>query len=137
MPLPATAVASKIVEPEVVPAMISLPTAPALPNVLAPVTVCTLASTISPAPAATQLGAKVVPLLCKTCPAKPLTRSAVVLAADWYGICPPKPPARLVAVVAEVALVAVAALPPMLKLATGVVEVTVSGAVPVAMVAVN
>ena len=36
------------------------------------------------------------------------------------------------AVVAEVALVAVAALPPILRLATGVVEVTEKGAVPVA-----
>lgn len=38
--LPAIAVASNVVVPDVVPATISLPTAPALPNVLAPVTVC-------------------------------------------------------------------------------------------------
>src|ERR1017187_6613729 len=44
---------------------------------------------------------------------------------------PPAPPAIFVAVVA------VAALPPILKLATGVVEVTTRGAVPVAMVEVN
>jgi hypothetical protein len=46
---------------------------------------------------------------------------------------PPDPPARFVAVVAEVA---VAALPPILKFATAVVEVTTNGAVPVAMVEV-
>jgi len=43
----------------------------------------------------------------------------------------------LVAVVAEVAVVAVEAFPPMLKFATGVVEVTTNGAVPVATVEVN
>lgn len=47
------------------------------------------------------------------------------------------PPDRLVAVVAMVAVVAVAAFPPMLRLATGVVEVTVNGAVPVATVEVT
>ena len=40
------------------------------------------------------------------------------------------------AVVAEVALVAVAALPPILRLATGVVEATTNGAVPVVAVEV-
>ena len=40
------------------------------------------------------------------------------------------------AVVAEVALVAVAAFPPILRLATGVVEATTNGAVPVARVEV-
>jgi len=39
--------------------------------------------------------------------------------------------------VAVMAVVAVTALPPMLKLATGVVEVTTKGAVPVATVEVN
>jgi hypothetical protein len=66
------------------------------------------ARVISPGAAFTQVGASVVPLLCRTCPALPLASIAVVPAADWYGICPPSPAARLVAVVA---LVAVPALP--------------------------
>ena len=45
--------------------------------------------------------------------------------------------AVLVAFVAVVAIVAVAAFPPIFKLATGVVEVTISGGVPVATVEVN
>ena len=55
-------------------------------------------------------------------------------AADWYGSCPPEPAARFVAVVA---LVAVAALPPIFKFATGVVEATTNGAVPVAIAEVS
>ena len=45
-------------------------------------------------------------------------------------------PVRLALVVTVEARVAVAALPPILKLATGVVDVTTNGAVPVAMVEV-
>jgi hypothetical protein len=50
-----------------------------------------------------------------------LANIAVVPAAVWYGIVPPEPPARLVAVVAVVAdvavvaVVAVAAFPPIFK----------------------
>ena len=41
----------------------------------------------------------------------PEARNVVVPAADWYGIEPEAPPARLVAVVADVAVDAVVALP--------------------------
>ncbi len=49
VPAPATAAAFKIVEPLVEPARISFPTAPHIvPNVFAPVTVCTAERDISP-----------------------------------------------------------------------------------------
>ena len=52
----------------------------------------------------------------------------VILPAEVIG------PVKLAFVVTEPAVVAVAAFPPMLRLATGVVEVTVNGAVPRATV---
>ena len=51
-----------------------------------------------------QIGASVVPDDVRTCPALPLPNIKVVFNADWYGIEPPRPPARLVAVVAVDAL---------------------------------
>lgn len=54
--------------------------------------------TLPPAESVVQDGAVVVPLLCRTCPDDPLASIAVVPAADWYGIVPPEPPARWVAV---------------------------------------
>ena len=54
--------------------------------------------------ALTHEGATVVPLLCSTAPAVLLASSAVAPAALWYGIDPPAPPARFVAVTAFVAL---------------------------------
>lgn len=154
-----------------------------------------------PVPTEAQVGAAVPPLLFNTCPEVPFVSIAVVPAADWYGIDPPRPPARLVDVpevnpaavpvifvptnaegvpsagvtkvgedaktaapvpvssvnapnkLAEVNepseavlpkevtmpikfafVVTVEAFPPILKFATGVVDVTTNGAVPVAIV---
>lgn len=50
------------------------------------------------------VGASVVPFEVSTCPAVPFANIAVVHAADWYGIVQPEPPARFVAVVADVAV---------------------------------
>jgi len=57
-----------------------------------------------------------------------LARNVEVFAALWYSTPPVPPPATLVAV---------AAVPPMLRFATAVVLVTANGAVPVARVEVN
>ena len=59
----------------------------------------------------THSGAVAPVLTCKTCPAVPIALKVVAPAPDWYGTEPARPPARLVAVVADVA---VEALPLML-----------------------
>ena len=46
------------------------------------------------------------PFDLKNCPELPAANCTVVPAADWYGIVPALPPARLLAVVAVVAVVA-------------------------------
>ena len=60
VPVPATAVALRMVVPDVLPARIRLPTFPACPKVLAPVTVCTPERVMSPPPVA--LIVKLVPV---------------------------------------------------------------------------
>jgi hypothetical protein len=69
-----------------------------------PLAVVTDTEVTEPVAAEVQVGARVVPAEVKTCPAVPFASIAVVPAADWYGIEPPSPPARLVAVVAVAAL---------------------------------
>ena len=65
VPAPATGFAFRMVVPLVFPAMIRLPTLPAVPNVLGAVTVCVELRTMSPVAALIQVGAP-APLLDNT-----------------------------------------------------------------------